>query len=117
MTSYCPLNDARDDALPLCRVDDIPDGGSLGVRAAAQPLILLRRGACVWGYANRCPHFSVPLDSPSGAILTYDGQVVMCAHHSALFRFEDGVCVEGPCEGAALDRLSVDVVDGHVYVA
>ena len=26
----------------------------------------------------------------------------MCAHHSAMFRFEDGVCIDGPCQGAAL---------------
>lgn len=117
MTSCCPPNDGRRGTPPLCRVEDIPDGGSLGVHAAGRPLILLRRGASVWGYANRCPHFSVPLDSPSGAILTYAGQVVMCAHHSALFRFEDGVCVEGPCEGAALDWQPVAIFDGRVYAA
>jgi nitrite reductase/ring-hydroxylating ferredoxin subunit len=33
----------------------------------------------------------------------------MCAHHSALFRFEDGHCIEGPCAGASLDAVQVTV--------
>nr|WP_244106148.1 Rieske (2Fe-2S) protein [Paraburkholderia phenazinium] len=36
-------------------------------------------------------------------------QVLMCAHHSALFRFEDGHCIEGPCAGANLDAIQVAV--------
>jgi maleylacetate reductase len=36
-------------------------------------------------------------------------QVLMCAHHSALFRFEDGHCIEGPCAGANLDAVQVAV--------
>jgi nitrite reductase/ring-hydroxylating ferredoxin subunit len=41
--------------------------------------------------------------------LCYRKQVVMCAHHSALFRFEDGHCIEGPCAGASLDAIRVGV--------
>jgi nitrite reductase/ring-hydroxylating ferredoxin subunit len=40
--------------------------------------------------------------------------VMMCAHHSALFRFEDGHCIEGPCEGARLTAVGIRVVDGEV---
>jgi nitrite reductase/ring-hydroxylating ferredoxin subunit len=65
----------------------------------------------VWAYANRCPHFSVPLDFEPGDVLCYRGQVLMCAHHSALFRFEDGHCIEGPCAGASLDAVEIAVDD------
>lgn len=116
MTSCCPAPEAAPRAA-LCRVDDIPDGGSLRVDLEAQPLILLRRGAAVWGYLNRCPHFSVTLHAAHGAVLTYEGQVLMCAHHSALFRFEDGLCIEGPCQGAALDPQPLRIEEDSVYAA
>ncbi|NML31912.1 Rieske (2Fe-2S) protein [Paraburkholderia antibiotica] len=102
------------DATPLCLVDDVPDGGARVVDAApvGVPVVLVRRGEQVWAYANRCPHFSVPLDFEPGEVLCYRSQVLMCAHHSALFRFEDGHCIDGPCEGAKLDAVPVRIEEG-----
>ncbi|KOR09093.1 Rieske (2Fe-2S) protein, partial [Burkholderia cenocepacia] len=74
-----------------------------------QPVIVVRRGAQVWAYVNRCPHFSVPLDFVPGTVSCYRSQVLMCAHHSALFRFDDGVCIDGPCTGAGLETVAVEV--------
>ncbi|MDH4869747.1 Rieske (2Fe-2S) protein [Pseudomonas sp. BN515] len=105
---------------PLCALDAIADGGALALDAElegkALPLVLVRRGEEVWGYRNRCPHFSVPLDFRPGEFCTYRSQVLMCAHHSALFRFEDGHCIEGPCEGSRLEPVPVRVVEGRVVV-
>ncbi|MEX3846151.1 MULTISPECIES: Rieske (2Fe-2S) protein [unclassified Paraburkholderia] len=93
----------------LCCLDDVPDGGARVIDAAlaGRPVVVVRRAGEVWAYANRCPHFSVPLDYEPGHVPTYRAQVIMCAHHSALFRFEDGQCVEGPCAGAKLDAIPV----------
>lgn len=95
----------------LCRLSDVPDGGARVIDGSnvAVPIVVVRRGAQVWAYANRCPHFSVPLDFEPGEIACYRAQVLMCAHHSALFRFEDGHCIEGPCAGARLDSVKIDV--------
>ena len=98
---------------------DIPDGGACAVEqhhdGSTRGVILLRRGGTVWAYVNRCPHFSQPLDFEPGEFATYDGQIVMCAHHSAMFRYEDGVCVEGPCSGHRLDAVEVRVVGDAVH--
>ena len=98
-------------ASPLCRFADVPDGGARVVDSASaeRPVIVVRRGEQVWAYVNRCPHFSVPLDFVPGNVSCYRAQVLMCAHHSALFRFEDGVCIDGPCSGAALEAVAVEV--------
>ncbi|HUL66744.1 MAG TPA: Rieske 2Fe-2S domain-containing protein [Burkholderiaceae bacterium] len=88
----------------------MPDGSKRNV-------ILLRRGAEVWAYVNRCPHFSQPLDFEPGEFATYDGRILMCAHHSAMFRFEDGFCVDGPCAGHRLDPVEVRVAGAIVHVA
>jgi len=102
---------------PLCLLADVPDGGARVVDACdgGVPVVVVRRGGEVWAYANRCPHFSVPLDFEPGEVLCYRSQVLMCAHHSALFRFEDGHCIEGPCAGAGLDAVEV-TVDGNEWV-
>ena len=50
-----------------------------------------------------------------GTFWTYDAQWLMCAHHSAMFRFEDGVCVDGPCVGHALTPVPIRIVDGAIF--
>ncbi|WP_407971678.1 Rieske (2Fe-2S) protein [Burkholderia pyrrocinia] len=99
------------DATQLCRFSDVPDGGARVVDEAfiGRPVIVVRRGEQVWAYVNRCPHFSVPLDFVPGNVSCYRSQVLMCAHHSALFRFDDGVCIDGPCSGSALEAVAVEV--------
>jgi nitrite reductase/ring-hydroxylating ferredoxin subunit len=105
------------DGTRLCLFADVPDGGARVVDGTDERvhIVIVRRGEQVWAYANRCPHFSVPLDFEPGEVLCYREQVLMCAHHSALFRFEDGHCIEGPCAGANLDAIRV-AVDSGVWI-
>jgi nitrite reductase/ring-hydroxylating ferredoxin subunit len=103
-------------AKPLCRLPDIADGGALVVDDVGEKaVVVVRRGEKVWAYVNRCPHFSVPLDFEPGVVSCYRSQVLMCAHHSALFRFDDGVCIDGPCEGAALEPVTIEI-DANLQV-
>ena len=109
------------DRVLLCRLDAVPDGGAHVIDTArpegAPAVVVVRRGADAWAYLDRCPHFSVCLEYEPGNVLTYDAEVLMCAHHSALFRFEDGHCIDGPCQGAALTPVAIQVVDGEVRCA
>jgi nitrite reductase/ring-hydroxylating ferredoxin subunit len=102
----------------LCRLADVPDGGArvIDEQCVGRPVVVVRRGDQVWAYVNRCPHFSVPLDFEPGNVSCYRSQVLMCAHHSALFRFDDGVCIDGPCAGAALEAVPVEI-DSNAWVA
>lgn len=107
------------DAVLLCRLDAVPDGGACVLdpadrREGSPAIVLVRRGQDAWAYLNRCPHFSVCLDYEPGVVPTWDGEVIMCAHHSALFRFEDGHCIDGPCQGDALTPVAIRVEDGEV---
>jgi len=108
------------DGAVLCSVDDVPDEGGHEVSFgdARQPLrlLLLRRGQQVWGYENVCPHFSLPLNFDPQTFVTLDG-LVMCAHHTAFFRFEDGHCVDGPCAGAGLTPVQLRCEGGRVRLA
>lgn len=106
--------------LELCRLADIPDGGARGFAVEgpdlAQRLVLVRRGGTVYGYVNSCPHVPTRLDHAPGEFLDESGCLLACQGHGALFRVEDGVCIEGPCEGAALHSAPVSVADGRVWL-
>ncbi len=107
-------------AITLCRLDDIADGGALGLPQHQQlhpaGLVAVRQGEQVWVYVNRCPHFSVPLDFNPQQFCTYRGKVLMCAHHSAMFRYDDGHCIDGPCKGAQLEAVPVRWVDDRLVM-
>jgi nitrite reductase/ring-hydroxylating ferredoxin subunit len=105
----------------LCAVADIPDGGGIRVvREGLAPddgsepanVIVVRDGDEVYAYANVCPHFGIPLDVGRG-IKTFRKHV-LCVNHYAAFRFSDGACVEGPCLGASLRPVPIDVRGGRV---
>lgn len=104
----------------LCRLDDIVDGGAVAIETSMNggngSLLVARKGQQAWAYHNSCPHFSVRLDYHPGQLCTYRGNLLMCAHHSAMFRFEDGICIDGPCKGAALQPVAIQVVSGDVLL-
>jgi nitrite reductase/ring-hydroxylating ferredoxin subunit len=105
-------------SVTVCRLDDVPEGGSAGftIEGLAGPLdlIVLRRAGTVLCYENACPHLGTPLDWAPGQFLTDDGAYVVCATHGALFRPEDGECIQGPCVGAKLPPVPAVVRDGQV---
>lgn len=104
----------------VLRLDAIPDGGSIGLdaepRSGAFRILVIRRGARVWAYRNRCPHRGLPLDFEPGRFLTSDGTFIMCTNHVALFRIEDGICTDGPCKGAGLPPVPVQVNGDQVRI-
>ena len=67
-------------------------------------------------YVNRCPHAGTMLDLSPNEFFSEDGRYLLCSTHGALFEKDTGVCVEGPCPGARLDLLSVEVHGGSVVV-
>ena len=87
----------------------IADGGAreftFGGGKAPFRMFVVRRGMRAWGYVNVCPHFSLPLNYRPDEFLCSDGTLIMCTMHFALFRIEDGLCVEGSCVGHYLDLV------------
>lgn len=105
------------DGSPLCRLDDIPDGGAIAVDIDSSTggfnLILLRRGGQVFAYHNECPHAGRRLDWAPGKFLLKDGAVI-CAAHGATFDIPTGAVIAGPCRNG-LVAMPLRVHDGVVY--
>ena len=78
---------------------------------------VLRHGAGLFAYVNRCPHWAVDLDLGDGRFYAADLDLIYCKNHGALFRVTDGVCVSGPCLGRALEPLSIEVDGADVWVS
>lgn len=105
--------------MPLAMVSELPDGGATEVAHPQEPLqslILLRDGARVRAYVNVCPHAGRALSwAPGQFLITPQGRLV-CAAHGAAFDPESGVCVSGPCLGASLTAVPIDIRAGEVYL-
>lgn len=105
----------------LAPLATIPDGGArnfvLQMRAGRFHGFVVRRGAAVYGYLDRCPHAGLPLAQRLDDYLTPDGALIACSWHGALFDVASGACVGGPCSGGALTRWPVEVRDGAIVTA
>jgi nitrite reductase/ring-hydroxylating ferredoxin subunit len=70
----------------------------------------------ITGWLNYCQHFThIKLDKGSGAPMR-NGELV-CANHGAYFESDTGRCTYGPCEGAYLTELDLEIEDGTVSLA
>ncbi len=104
----------------ICRLADLPAGAARAftIGGGDWPLrgLLVRAGAAVHAYVNRCPHAGHPLDLIPGRFLTPDGALLLCASHGAVFEKSTGLCLAGPCAGRALRALRLEVRDGLVLL-
>ncbi len=78
-----------------------------------EAILLYRDNEEIQAYLNICPHAGRRLDYAPGKFLMQDGDLV-CAAHGATFRLDNGECVAGPCRGASLKAVSVEIIDGQV---
>jgi len=87
---------------------EVPEGAAAAAMAildgVPQSLIITRVGGTLAAFHNVCPHAGRPLDWAPGQFLIDQGRL-LCAAHGAAFELGSGVCVSGPCKGAALTRL------------
>ncbi len=75
---------------------------------------VVRQGADVYGYVDRCPHAGMPLAEELDEYLTSRGDLISCGWHGALFTISSGYCVGGPCAGQSLTKWPVRVADGNL---
>lgn len=102
----------------LCRLDDLPDGGSRGMLRDGldDRLCVVRQGHEVFAWLNDCPHEHRPMEYRQDQFLSADRSHIVCYAHSAHFDIRTGECFAGPCTGKYLTRVPVTQRDGDVYV-
>ncbi|MGO8914772.1 MAG: Rieske (2Fe-2S) protein [Stellaceae bacterium] len=104
----------------LCRAEEVPDGGARGFRFGSgtdlEAVFVARKAGALFAYDNACPHLGTPLNFLPDRFLDRDGTHLLCSTHGARFRIEDGYCIDGPCAGKSLRRLSVAVEAGEIML-
>ncbi|RFO97535.1 hypothetical protein DIC66_06590 [Rhodoferax lacus] len=81
-------------------------------------VLLLRSGLEIKAYVNRCAHFGVPLASRQDLLQFQPHTSLTCNVHYARFRWSDGVCDRGDCEGDALIAIPLQLdADGAIRIA
>ncbi len=106
-------------AYAICGVGDIPNRCArafslLGQAGEAVHIVLVRWDRKIHGYRNRCPHHGTPLDWERDQFFDGTGTNLMCGKHGAVFALDNGVCLGGPCVGAALERLTLSIDGGEI---
>lgn len=108
----------------LAVADEVPTDNGLervfGEGPRAFRVVLFRVDDGVRAYVNECPHVNIPYHFSPDVFCVYEiegRRDLMCAHHSAMFRLDDGRCYDGPCEGQRLEAVDVVVDGGTVRVA
>ena len=108
-----------DEGRAIVARDDVPADGTLLFSMAngenGVEGILLELADGVVAFENYCQHWrDVRLDSGDGATMR-DGEII-CEKHGAYFESESGYCNFGPCEGAFLEEIDIEVTGGTVYL-
>ena len=111
MTDWRVLPFAPPSGTRLCAVAEVSAGRGkeivFGEGKDAFRIVLFRMGERVLAYHNCCPHFSLPLNYEPELFHILSDEVLMCAHHTAMFHLEDGECFDGPCLGARLTAIGL----------
>ena len=101
---------------------DIPEASGreyvFGRGKSAFAMFAVRRGGCVRGYLNLCPHFALPLNYRAEIFLNEDASRIRCSMHFAEFDVDTGECLAGAAVGGWLDPVPLVVgPDGIVAIA
>ncbi|MBO4227810.1 Rieske 2Fe-2S domain-containing protein [Bradyrhizobium neotropicale] len=79
------------------------------------PIVVVRTvGNDYHGYVNRCPHDGVWLNIHAGEFFSPDRAFLRCGRHGAIFEIDSGLCIDGPCNGRALEPVALAVIGGEV---
>jgi len=105
----------------ICRLAELADPGARAFTMGSGdwPLrgFVVRKGAQVFAYLNRCPHAGHPLNWTGNEFLTPEKTLLMCRSHGACFDIATGECVVGPCVGKELRPIAVKVEHDYVMLA
>jgi nitrite reductase/ring-hydroxylating ferredoxin subunit len=115
------LPDAPPVGTVLGHLDALPDGQPhMSTLDGPQPfrVLLCRSAQEVRVYVNRCAHFGVPLAARQDLLLFKPHASITCNVHYARYRWADGVCESGECEGESLIAIPVRIdAQGQICIA
>lgn len=77
--------------------------------------MLINFGGEHFAYVNRCRHVGISLDWVDNQFFTEDNRYLICANHGATYEPKTGECVWGPCAGASLHAVPLEIQDERIF--
>lgn len=77
--------------------------------------LLLNYEGEVFAYVNRCCHVPLSMDWVENQFFTEDKRYLICANHGATYEPKTGECIWGPCFGAFLRSVPLEIKAGKVF--
>jgi nitrite reductase/ring-hydroxylating ferredoxin subunit len=106
--------------IEIYKLDDLLDTDAKGlvanVEGKQRNIFIARKGKRIFAYLNWCPHNQVLIDQIPNKFFNANKSYIQCSKHGALFNIDDGLCIEGPCEGEKLKSLDVSIENGIIYL-
>ncbi len=81
----------------------------LQCRGSTLEAILVNYEGKISAYVNRCCHISLTMDWVDNQFFTEDKRYLICANHGATYEPTTGECIWGPCFGAFLQNVPLEV--------
>jgi len=100
----------------LCALEEIQEGEAKGFYLEQGNYFAVKKHEQIFLYRNICPHLGTPLEWQEDKFLDYDGELIQCASHGALFVIESGECVYGPCAGSTLTKASFSIEKDELHL-
>jgi toluene monooxygenase system ferredoxin subunit len=97
---------------PVCRRDDVPEGGMKECRVESGPRVLIvNSGNEFFAWQADCPHEAIPLEQG-----IHDGSVLTCLEHLWQFNLRTGAPLGDAETGLAGFRLKEENGALHVWI-
>lgn len=69
----------------------------------------------LYAYLNRCRHIGISLDWVDNQFFTEDKRYLICANHGATYEPRTGECIWGPCVGASLQSVPLEIEGKKIF--
>lgn len=86
----------------------------LNCRRSTVEAVLVNYQGNLYAYVNRCRHIPISMDWVDNQFFTEDGRYLICANHGATYEPATGECVWGPCFGAFLQGVPLEISRGKI---
>jgi len=104
----------------LARIDELRQRKTIPFKFHREGIqydgFLLWHEGQVFAYENRCRHIPISLDYGDGHFLSGDEKYIVCQTHGATYEPETGKCISGPCVGARLTTLPIEVNGAEIFL-
>ena len=88
---------------------------SVAVEGIERDAFVVRYRGRLYAYLNTCRHELLNLDFGDAHYFDEDYDALVCCHHGARYRPENGDCLSGPCAGGRLTALALEEREGALW--